>query len=294
MGLIGVSGKIGCGKDTVGKIIQYLIWNPEQKSSPISFEDWMNKLDNDSRELNSSWEIKKFADKLKDIVCILIGCTREQLENREFKEKELGEEWCYYISSHGEYEDYQEKIFFNEEYAISFANEFYNPRVSKKQYLTPRKLFTLLGTECGREIIHPNIWCNSLFSGYKDIKGIGGLTDKPFNLGKPDWIITDVRFPNEVQAIKDRGGTVIRVNRPFIVDFHGNYVDNTYESDELKVFKQIGNSTKWECKLKNEHESETALDTYQDFDYIVDNSGNIEDLVEKVREILIKEKIISK
>jgi hypothetical protein len=41
----------------------------------------------------SGFEIKKYADKLKDFVCILIGCTREQLEDQEFKEKELGEEW---------------------------------------------------------------------------------------------------------------------------------------------------------------------------------------------------------
>ena len=44
----------------------------------------------------SNYQIKKFADKLKDIACLLIGCTREQLEDREFKEKELGEEWVAY------------------------------------------------------------------------------------------------------------------------------------------------------------------------------------------------------
>ena len=43
-----------------------------------------------------NWKIVKFADKLKDIVCLLIGCERKKLENREFKEKELGEDWWYY------------------------------------------------------------------------------------------------------------------------------------------------------------------------------------------------------
>ena len=38
----------------------------------------------DLSEVTNS-EIKKFADKLKDIVCLLIGCTREQLEDQEFK-----------------------------------------------------------------------------------------------------------------------------------------------------------------------------------------------------------------
>ena len=45
--------------------------------------------------LNNSITFKnvKFADKLKDCVCILLGCTRSQLEDREFKESYLSSEW---------------------------------------------------------------------------------------------------------------------------------------------------------------------------------------------------------
>jgi hypothetical protein len=42
---------------------------------------------------------------------------------------------------------------------------------------------------------------------------------------------------------------------------------------------------------KIEHESETALDNAK-FDYEIINDGTIEELIEKVKEILIKEKII--
>lgn len=34
----------------------------------------------------TGWEVVSFADKLKDITCVLSGCTREQLEDYEFKE----------------------------------------------------------------------------------------------------------------------------------------------------------------------------------------------------------------
>lgn len=37
----------------------------------------------------TGWEIVSFADKLKDITCVLSGCTREQLEDYEFKETQL-------------------------------------------------------------------------------------------------------------------------------------------------------------------------------------------------------------
>ena len=42
-----------------------------------------------------------------------------------------------------------------------------------------------------------------------------------------------------------------------------------------------------------QHPSETALDDYQ-FDYVIDNNGTIEELIEKVKVILIKEKLIWK
>jgi len=160
-------------------------------------------------ELSSvDFENKKFAYPIKWIVSVLIGCDIRQLEDRKFKEIELGEEW---------------------------------------DGLTPRKLLQLLGTEAGREIIHPNIWVNALFADYsKD----------------SNWIITDVRFPNEAKAIKDKGGILIRINRP-------QYLDNGL------VIR------------KNEHLSETSLDDYDKFDYVIENDGTVQDLIDKVKALNI-------
>ncbi len=87
--LIGISGKMGSGKNLVCTIIQGLTAAKKHNIENPSFE-WIKKY-----YINSIWEQKAFAGKLKDMVCMLIGCTREQLEDREFKEKELGEEWWY-------------------------------------------------------------------------------------------------------------------------------------------------------------------------------------------------------
>ena len=85
--LIGISGKINFGKDEIGQMLQYLY----SESYPIqTYSQW--KFIQIIAPY-SSIEIKKFADKLKEIICMLIGCTRNQLEDREFKEKELGPEW---------------------------------------------------------------------------------------------------------------------------------------------------------------------------------------------------------
>ena len=159
--IIGISGKIGSGKDTVGKIIQYLIYKKNNNVN-ITYEYFINHKFGEI----SKWEIKKFADKLKDIVCLLIGCTREQLEDQDFKNKELGEEWWYYkriITTIN-------KLSFNKIPYLTNNRIFDGSVVPPLIKLTPRKLLQLLGTDCGRNIIHPDIWVNSLFANYKPVK----------------------------------------------------------------------------------------------------------------------------
>ena len=280
MSIISISGRINSGKDIVGKIIRILMVSSHFTDEAV--EDFLKK---DLYE--SGWKIKKFADKLKDIVCLLIGCTREQLEDREFKEKELGEEWNtikYSII------DSDDAVLFSSFYKNDVENEldYYNDYhhrtveiIETKVNLTPRLLLQLLGTECGREIIHPNIWCNSLMSEYKPSQLLvskirrKGSTISPQKLEEslPNWIITDTRFPNEIEAVKKRGGITIRVNR----NFEGKWID-----------KQ-----EWDLHSKGiiPHESETALDD-STFDYEIDNNGTISELIDKIRNILIENKLI--
>lgn len=153
--LISVSGKIGSGKDLTGKILAILLNNPHLNNDGVL--TFLRK----EVGYRGNWQIKKFADKLKDIVCLLIGCTREQLEDREFKEKELGEEWWYYTNTLF-YDETKKLVPFSEAPLLIQNNiQWYLIK------LTPRLLLQLIGTECGRQIIHPNIWCLSTFEDYK-------------------------------------------------------------------------------------------------------------------------------
>lgn len=62
--------------------------------------------------------------------------------------------------------------------------------------ITARSMMQTVGTEWGRQMVHPDLWVRSLFARLP----AGG-------------IIPDVRFPNEAEAIRQRGGIVIRVSR---------------------------------------------------------------------------------
>jgi len=300
--LIGISGKICSGKDTVGNILQWIVTSKtgfgNGTYSNKECVEWLNgKYPGDTtiQEI-SGYQIKKYADKLKEIVCLLIGCTRKQLEDREFKEKELGEEWWYqeYINKlSGHYE----MVTYKQEPPSYVYNDDSKGALIK---LTPRKLLQLLGTECGRQIIHPNIWVNALFADYK---GIDNPLEKghPEEWGKPNWIITDVRFPNEAKAIKQRGGIVIRVNRDSELEYkHTDKdvlnmlnvmgyedIDDDFSEEAINEgFRWSETLQKWSFYEDNfqEHPSETALDNYE-FDHVIDNNGSIEDLVERVKQL---------
>ena len=284
MAILALAGKISSGKDTVGRIIQYLTSEYKDK---YDFVEWKDRVENYGSNTHSPFEIKKFADKLKDIVCLLINCNREQLEDREFKEKELGEEWfktVWWIKS-----NYNKlEAFYSKEEAEEFLfhwKENYLQEVYialEDTMLTPRLLLQLLGTECGRNIIHPNIWVNALMCHYikSDDKLIRTTEDllEEWEEGKyPNWIITDMRFPNEMKAVKDRGGITIRVNRLNIKTITDGDITIKYIPIPNVDYK--------------EHESETTLDN-STFDYEINNFGTIEELIEQVKEILIKENII--
>lgn len=290
--LIGISGKKQSGKDTVGKIIQYLITcNKEENFKDNSFYDFCNMdylnynetLISRQKDL-SGWEIKKFADKVKDIVCIMINCTREDLESEEFKNTELGEEWAKWRVYN--FKDKKPYLYFsNEEEVITYISQFNLKdrwKFEKKEIkLTPRLLLQLTGTEFGRNIVHTNIWVNSLMSEYRlknQLTQIDYITSKGALHQKdlyPNWIITDLRFPNELKAIKDKDGISIRVKR-------SPYDRNFGKSSPDDLLTQIKQDT---------HPSETALDEAE-FDYTINNNGTIEELIEQVKQILIKENIL--
>lgn len=271
MSIVGISGKINSGKDLSGLILQYF---GSEYNKHYTFLDWKNRVENYNSSPNSRVEIKKFADKLKDMVCMLIVCTRKQLEDREFKNKPLGEEWRiwygrnYKLSSDSNTRGQITGIYSSKEELdlalYTLANKVHiTDTVS--ELLTPRTLLQLLGTECGRRVIHPEIWVNSLMAEYKGIE----QPNKPGQerqISFPNWVITDVRFPNEAEAIKRKGGIVLRIERPYSTVAGGGNPAN-FNKEQF-------------------HASETALDDYKGFSHIIQNDGSVEELMEKLRETL--------
>ena len=286
--VIGINGKISSGKDTVGKIIQYLVAN-ENLPKDMHYQS-LEELDH-AVEAYSNFEIKKFAGKLKTVGSILTGIPVEKFEDQEFKKTNLPEHW-------------------------NTLQQSGRSKVSLP--MTVRELLQKLGTEAMRNGLHTNVWVNALFADYKEVwkdpdpiphndytitwrenytedstlihYGEGSEAEVfDYEIASPNWIITDMRFPNEMKAVKERKGITIRVVRyPKTVE-----ISRGPENVETILFDPINQKHMdlWKGDSSRLHASETGLDDAK-FDYEIINDAGIPELIEKVREILIKESII--
>lgn len=168
------------------------------------------------------WQNKKFAGKLKEVASVITGFPETYWDNHEIKQQQMPGDWG----------------------------------------MTYRDFLQRLGTECVRNVLHPNAWVNSLMSEYKKCTYFKELTsERDGNVisttyeeldSLPNWIVTDVRFPNEAEAIRKLGYPLVRINREH---------------------------------TKSNHPSEVALDNYGRFDFVIENTGSLQDFNESVRNI---------
>lgn len=106
---------------------------------------------------------------------------------------------------------------------------------AKTQIPEVRALLQRMGTEVGRNVLGGDVWVNALMDSLDPAK---------------DYVITDMRFPNEWAAVRKASGSTVRIERPGVGPV-------------------------------NDHPSEVSLDGFS-FDYVIVNNGTLDDLREKV------------
>lgn len=127
--IISINGKIGSGKDTVGRIIQYLTTYPKQECSYNSFV--IDQGVDTNVEEHYEWQIKKFAGKLKEIASLMLNIPVSDFEKQEVKDLILNEEWWYYTPWNAGYIGPEERF--------STFNEAFNQLKGGKGEITTHK-----------------------------------------------------------------------------------------------------------------------------------------------------------
>jgi hypothetical protein len=126
--------------------------------------------------------------------------------------------------------------------------------------LTPRKILQLIGTDLFRKHFNENIWIMVV-----EKKILNLIIDTP----QQNIIVSDCRFPNEIDLIKKMGGSIIHISRNLPIWF-----------DKYKNGENVE-------EVVNLHPSETSW-IRENFDFEISNSNDTIDSFHNQIKIFIK------
>ena len=145
-------------------------------------------------------------------------------------------------------------------------DDWWSNRLGKE--ITPRKILQYWGTEVCRQGFHDDIW-------------IASLENKMRKTGD-NIVISDVRFPNEIKAIKNAGGQVVRVVRG---------ADPEWYQDAWNMNQGPTNMSWSISKMRMEqrgiHASETAW-IGKGIDLEIDNNSTIDNLFTQIKNLVLE------
>jgi len=158
------------------------------------------------KDIDDEFQILHFAEELKNMSSDIFGLTHEQLYNPQLKE--IPFVW------------YGQKSIYIDDYLdrIKLATGL-NVKPGEKVARTPRELLQYFGTEYVRSI--------------DDLYWVNRVIERIKTIGKK-CLVADLRFPNEVEALREIGATLIRIQRPDLVS-DGPVHASEAEIDTLEV-----------------------------------------------------------
>lgn len=134
--------------------------------------------------------------------------------------------------------------------------------------VTPRLMLQLMGTEAGRNVFHQDVWVHALMRRASNNK---------------HTIIADVRFPNEIAAIKNAGGFIARVER----GKNPAWWNDAWVANNPEEFSLAQSMLSKEKMIETGvHYSEWAWIGNNCEDYVVENNSTLASLEEETERML--------
>ncbi len=179
-----------------------------------------------------------FADTLKDVLAIVFRWDRDMLEGKS----DISRKW-------------------REEIDEFWAHELAIPD------FTPRKAMQLVGTDLFRNILSEEIWVSNMKCKIHEIVSKGG-----------NVVISDCRFPNEIELLHTMGGDVIEVRR-----------NGAHELYNTAAYANKGSAKDLSLMMRKDlHPSEWKWMGLAD--HIIDNDSTLGFLYEEVENAFTKAK----
>ena len=141
-------------------------------------------------------------------------------------------------------------------------DEFWSARLGRD--FIPRLAMQLMGTEAGRNVFHQNLWVDVVE------RRIRQLQEVNFN----HIVIPDVRFPNEIEWMRSKGGFAVRVTRGPDPDWYDTAIIANKNADTHEQISRKSAAVDALIDQYKIHYSEWAW-AGQIMDYQLDNNGSI-------------------
>jgi hypothetical protein len=126
--------------------------------------------------------------------------------------------------------------------------------------VTPRWVLQNIGTNIMRDHFHKNIWVHSLM--------------KKINDPKKNYVISDVRFRNEVDVILSGNGQIWEIQRPPLpLWYSANYNDYEDLSRHMDIYHPEVHASEWDWRLSKK-------------DFVIRNDSTLTALRDKVSAII--------
>lgn len=132
--------------------------------------------------------------------------------------------------------------------------------------ITPRWVLQYWGTEVCRNQFHQDIWVASLENKLRKIDS--------------DVVITDCRFPNEIDTIRRLNGMTLRIERGPKPEWYDAAI--SYNQGPNNIGWALARQTLENYNIHPSEYSSVGLD----YDYIVENNGTIKELNKKIKSIV--------
>ncbi len=240
--LIAFSGKAGVGKDTAASFLLAV--------TRVALAD----------------EMKRICKQVFDFSDLQLWGPSEHRNKTDRRYVRLTEEDCQYFDEAIDawHADPHSGVPLHEYLGLTWF-EYADWVETRKVYLSPRYALQQLGTEWGRQC-HENVWVDKgiriarslLKDKFLSYTPSVGVWASPISYQRVGVAFTDIRFPNEVEALRAEGAYLVRIIRPDVGD-----------------------------KTVAAHASEAQQDDIPNeaFSAVVVNDGTIEEFEEKVRNL---------
>jgi hypothetical protein len=141
-----------------------------------------------------------------------------------------------------------------------------------KMDITPRWVLQYWGTEVVRKGFHDDMWVASL--------------ENRLRQSTDDIVITDCRFPNEIKAIRNAGGKVVRIKR----GSEPNWFENAKSMNRGPNRNMSWALSKHNIEKLGIDASETAW-VGQKFDIVLNNDGTPDELYNQIEMNITKSQV---